>query len=201
MQTRTLLFIVCLAALQFACRPYSKSSSDEVSGINVRKATPDISLSKLMDSLQYDKTETRIYIDKSDLTLGIYVDQQLIKLYPIVLGKNQVDDKRREGDNCTPEGKFIIRDLYPHKSWSKFIWVNYPTEESYAKHNAAKAAGTVKQSAGIGGEIGIHGVPDGTDYMIDEKMHWTAGCISLKNVHVNEIFEYVQVGTSIEIVQ
>ncbi|MBT3756536.1 MAG: L,D-transpeptidase, partial [Candidatus Cloacimonetes bacterium] len=50
-----------------------------------------------------------------------------------------------------------------------------------------------------GGEIGIHGVPAGYDNMIDEKYNWTLGCISLKNVDVNEIYKLIKVGTRIEI--
>ncbi len=154
-----------------------------------------------MDSLKFDKTQTHIYIDKSDRVLKFFANNQLLKTYPVVLGANPVDDKLQEGDNCTPEGEFAIRDLYPHKTWDKFIWVNYPTAASYVKHNNAKKQGSIKNNAGIGGEIGIHGVPEGKDDWIDNNEDWTAGCISLKNEHIREIFASVQTGTEIEIVQ
>jgi murein L,D-transpeptidase YafK len=54
-------------------------------------------------------------------------DTIIIKQYPVVLGGNPVDDKLLQGDLCTPEGNFLIHAKYPHKSWEKFIWINYPT--------------------------------------------------------------------------
>ena len=122
-----------------------------------------------------------------------------IKSYPVVFGSNPIDDKLRQGDSCTPEGIFKVRAHYPHKSWSKFIWIDYPTEDSWKKHNTAKSSGFITENAAIGGEIGIHGVPEGYDNMIDEKYNWTLGCISLKNVDVNEIYMIIKVGTKIEI--
>lgn len=47
--------------------------------------------------------------------------------------------------------------------------------------------------------MGIHGVPKGTDRIIDDRNNWTWGCPSLKNQDVNEIYEVVQVGTLVEI--
>lgn len=85
------------------------------------------------------------------------------------------------------------------KSWSKFIWINYPTEDSWKKHNNAKEVGNIPSDAKIGGEIGIHGVPHGMDEYINLKYNWTLGCISLKNKDVNEIYPYIQEQTKIEI--
>ena len=66
-------------------------------------------------------------------------------------------------------------------------------------YNTAKSNETIPQSASIGGEIGIHGVPADYDNIIDEKCNWTLGCISLKNTDVNEIYKIIKVGTKIEI--
>jgi hypothetical protein len=27
-----------------------------------------------------------------------------------------------------------IKDMYPHESWSKFLWLDYPTTQSWRKH-------------------------------------------------------------------
>lgn len=124
---------------------------------------------------------------------------EVLKSYPVVFGSNPVDDKRMQGDRCTPEGNFSVRDLYPHKKWNKFIWLDYPTEDSWRKHKAAKQSGDIPASAAIGGEIGIHGVEKGYDYAIDHKMNWTLGCISMKNAHLDEIFPLIKKGTRVEI--
>jgi murein L,D-transpeptidase YafK len=138
-------------------------------------------------------------IDKSDYCLSILADTIIIKQYPVVFGANPKDDKLREGDQCTPEGEFRIVSKYPHKNWSKFIWINYPTSDSWSKHNAAKAGGRIPATSGIGGEIGIHGVPAGFDSLIDLRKNWTLGCISLKNKDVDEIYPYIGSNTKIMI--
>ena len=154
-------------------------------------------ISELIDNLNKDNVS--ILIEKTEYKLTMLYNNEKIKSYPIVFGSNPINDKLRQGDSCTPEGFFKVRALYPHKSWSKFIWIDYPTENSWMKHNSAKSSGSISENSTIGGEVGIHGVPDGYDNMIDEKYNWTLGCISLKNVDVNEIYQIIKVGTKIEI--
>ena len=145
------------------------------------------------------KSQTAISIEKSRSLLTIYYRDRPIKSYPVVFGSNPVGDKLQEGDRKTPEGTFKIRDLYPHARWSKFIWLDYPNQESWSKHLQAKQQGVIPASASIGGEIGIHGVNRGADYLIDEGSNWTLGCISLKNSDVDEIYSVVEVGTLVKI--
>lgn len=159
----------------------------------------DLSAKHLIDSLNIDKKDLVIIIDKSDYTLRIATDEQIIKSYPVVFGKNPVDDKLMEGDRSTPEGSFKVMDYYPHRSWSKFIWINYPTKDSWKKHEQAKRENRIPQSATIGGEIGIHGVPEGKDEIIDQKVNWTWGCISLKNKDVKDLYAIVYKGMRIKI--
>ncbi|MEL6495824.1 MAG: L,D-transpeptidase [Cyanobacteria bacterium J06623_7] len=147
-----------------------------------------------------DKSLTKIAIAKSDYQLTLYYRDQAIKSYPIVLGKNPQGDKRREGDFKTPEGTFKVRDLYPHSQWSKFIWLDYPNQESWRKHLAAKQTGEIPLTSTVGSEIGIHGVPANSDYLIDNRSNWTWGCIALKNKDVDELYSVIEVGTAIEIV-
>ncbi|MFK7749597.1 MAG: murein L,D-transpeptidase family protein [Kordia sp.] len=144
-------------------------------------------------------TPIRILIDKSDYKLSIFTADTLVKEYNVVFGGNPIDDKEKEGDKRTPEGVFGVRDKYPHKSWSKFIWIDYPNASSWKKFNQRKANGIIKNGETIGGEVGIHGVPDGMDNIIDEKQNWTLGCISMKNKDVNEIYEYITKKTKITI--
>lgn len=156
-------------------------------------------IAKLIDSLGLQQASLSLLIDKSDFKLSILSDTVILKEYPVVFGGNTVDDKLMEGDQCTPEGIFYMRSKYPHKSWSKFIWINYPTEESWVKHNKAKKDGLIPGNANIGGEIGIHGVPKGMDKYIDIQYNWTLGCISLKNKDINELYPYITNTTIIEI--
>lgn len=160
----------------------------------------DVPIVSLLGTDSPNKQDISVLIEKSQYRLTVYYNQQPIKSYPMVLGSASTGDKLREGDRKTPEGIFRIRDLYPHESWSKFLWLDYPTEESWRKHLAAKRRGELSPSATIGGEIGIHGVPEGNDGWIDARQNWTWGCPSLKNKDIDELYSVVQVGTVVEIV-
>jgi murein L,D-transpeptidase YafK len=157
-------------------------------------------IADIIPSATLDRAKTSILIEKSKYRLTLYHDRQPIKSYPIVLGGDPVGDKLKEGDNKTPEGIFKLRDLYPHSDWSKFLWIDYPTEDSWKKHLQAKREGRITWSESIGGEVGIHGVPEGQDSLINNRTNWTLGCISLKNKDVDELYHYVRIGTLVEII-
>lgn len=182
------LSFIIIVLFSFAC------NSQESNYIGGNKA-----LATIIDSLKVDNRNMSILIDKSEFKLYVRVDTLILKEYPVVFGRNTVDDKLMEGDKCTPEGKFKIFSKYPHKEWSKFIWINYPNDDSRRKHNAAKRNGIIPANARIGGEVGIHGAPKGMDYLIDAKINWTLGCISLKNKDVDELYPYITAKTIIEI--
>ena len=156
-------------------------------------------LADVIAELNISTSSLSILIDKSDYKLTIFADSIILKEYPVVLGGNPVDDKLMQGDECTPEGTFNIISKYPHSKWSKFIWLNYPTDESWTKHKKAKNEGLIPRDANIGGEIGIHGVPNNLSMVVDLKYNWTLGCISLKNKDVNEIYPYITDSTVIVI--
>ena len=110
---------------------------------------------------QVDPSQTSLFIDKSDYRLYLLEAEDTLKWYPVVFGFNPVDDKMQEGDGCTPEGRFQLRSMYEHQKWERFLWIDYPTKESWKKFEARKSAGIIPEDASIGGEIGIHGVPSG----------------------------------------
>ncbi|MFT7157588.1 MAG: murein L,D-transpeptidase YafK [Parvicella sp.] len=161
----------------------------------------EFSLKKIVDSLSIKQSAISIKIDKKNYTLSVLNKDKVIKSYPIVLGDNPVDDKKMEGDMATPEGSFKMNSKYPHKSWKYFIWVNYPTKDSHDKFDKRKANGEIPKDAKIGGEIGIHGTPEDCDYLIDEGINWTWGCISLKRSDIADLYPYIAADTKIEIVK
>jgi murein L,D-transpeptidase YafK len=146
----------------------------------------------------FDRTKITILIEKSQHRLTLYYDRQPVKSYAVVFG-NGVGDKRQEGDRKTPEGILKIQDKYPHPDWSNFLWLDYPNAQSECKHNRAKQRGEIPWASTIGGEVGIHGVPIGSDNLIDDRQNWTWGCPSLKTADINELYEVVQPGTIVEI--
>jgi murein L,D-transpeptidase YafK len=158
-------------------------------------------IARLLDLSRLDKDTVIFRIEKSRYRLTVFVKRKAIKAYPVVFGSNPVDDKRREGDVCTPEGTFRIRALYPHRRWSKFLWLDYPTRDSWRKFQEAKRSGQIGPQATVGSEIGLHGVPAGQDALIDARVNWTLGCISLKTADIAEIYLLAKAGTRVEIIR
>jgi len=190
---KTPLLLLLAVSLFFCCGRQPKE--------NAKPQDPKLTLVDLIDSLHLKKEDLSILINKSHYRLFVRTDTSTIREYPVVFGTNPIDDKRMQGDRSTPEGSFKVREFYPHKSWSKFVWIDYPTQDSWKKHNTAKSDGSIPEDAKIGGEIGIHGVPDNRSSLISERVNWTWGCISMTNEHVNDLYGIVYKGMNIEIMK
>ncbi len=122
-----------------------------------------------------------------------------IVTYPVVFGNKDLGDKMMQGDRKTPEGIFHIICKRRHEKWNSFMTIDYPTADSYRKFNERKNAGLIPANAQIGGGIGIHGTWPHEDFAIDTYQNWTEGCISTKNMYIEEIFNLLPVGTRVEI--
>ena len=147
-----------------------------------------------------DPAQISLLVEKSQYRLTVFYAGQPVTSYPMVLGGNPTGDKLHEGDERTPEGIYHIRDLYPHPDWSKFIWLDYPSPQAWREHFAAKWNGELSWFLPIGGQIGIHGVPDGGDHLISDRTNWTWGCISLTNADVDDLYAVLKPGIVVEIV-
>ena len=175
----------------------SSSSSNDQAAF-AATAGPSLTEQLAQGHLQADSLWLRI--SKPDYELGLWHGQRRLKTYDVVFGADPMGDKQMQGDRRTPEGRFRIRAKYPHDKWTYFLWIDYPTEASWQKHRAAKAAGDIPATAQIGGEIGIHGVPQGYEHVIDQRQNWTLGCISLNSAGIKELYQLVPVGAEVVIV-
>jgi murein L,D-transpeptidase YafK len=166
---------------------------------DVQAQNIQLTIDQKLHAFDLDRKDIEIYIDKTTHTLTLKVGRVVLKQYKCVFGGNPTEDKKYEGDRCTPEGEFHIIDKHPHALWNKFIMLDYPTRQSRAKYEANKAHGKIPPGAGIGGSIGIHGVPWNKPYLIEKGINWTLGCISLSNQDIDEIYRYVDIGTRVVI--
>lgn len=141
----------------------------------------------------------RIVVDKSSYELYVYDAKGWYATYPVVFGNRNLDDKKMEGDRKTPEGVFHIAAKRVHNKWSRFMALDYPTKQDLQKFQERKRRGEVPAGASPGGAIGIHGTWPHEDFVVDRYNNWTNGCISLKRSDVEEIYNYVPVGTTITI--
>ena len=144
----------------------------------------------LGDDVYIDK----LIVEKSKREMHAYQNGQLVKTYPIALGKNPIGHKQFEGDKKTPEVVYTIDDRNPNSSYHKNLGVSYPNERDVA---FAKAHG---KSAG--GLIKIHGIKNGMGDIIGERhllSDWTDGCIAVTDREMDELFDKVKLGSPIEI--
>jgi len=141
----------------------------------------------------------KIVVDKSNYELSVYDAQGWYATYPVVFGNPSLADKKMEGDRNTPEGTFRIVAKRVHNKWTRYMALDYPTSTDLQKFAERKRRGEIPPNAKPGGGIGIHGVFPHEDFSVDRYNNWTNGCISLKNGDVQELYNYIALGTPITI--
>jgi lipoprotein-anchoring transpeptidase ErfK/SrfK len=138
-----------------------------------------------VDTISRDSVYIKVF--KSKNRLQVYHKGKILTAYICVFGPNCVGQKMCEGDRKTPEGTFTILDRKKHDKWDTFMLLDYPNEESKRFFEDAKIKGLVAADARIGGAIGIHGIWENGDNVVDMKHNWTDGCVGLKNKDVREL--------------
>ena len=131
---------------------------------------------------------TRIVVMKSERKLYLFNDETLLRSYDIDLGFAPEGPKFEQGDGRTPEGRYYIDRKNPDSLFHLSVGLSYPNEEDRA---AAKEAGVPP-----GGDIFIHGARRRIDKRGPD---WTAGCISVSNREIEEIYSMVNIGTTIDL--
>lgn len=144
-----------------------------------------------------NKDSVLVTVDKSDYCLQVFYRKRIIRSYKAVFGPRPMENKCMEGDRCTPEGWFKITNKNGNSKYNKFLGLSYPNDSALVRFNKMKAAGLIPASARIGGSVGIHGIWQGGDNMIELGVGWTDGCVALKNKDVEELFSFVGVGTRV----
>lgn len=132
---------------------------------------------------------THMIISKQKRKMWLMHDDKVLKKYPIDLGFAPQGHKQFEGDGKTPEGTYYIDRRNPNSSFYLSLGISYPNINDV---NFAQAAG---KSAG--GDIFIHGMPNTKKK--GPRPDWTAGCISVQNKHIEEIYAMVKNGTYVTI--
>jgi murein L,D-transpeptidase YafK len=132
---------------------------------------------------------TRLVINKSSRQLLLLSGETVLKSYGVDLGFTPAGHKQFEGDGRTPEGSYMIDRRNPNSAYYLSIGISYP--------NAEDIAYAQKMGKDPGGDIFIHGGP--TLRRDKGKPDWTAGCISVSNKEIREIYAMVKDGTLIEI--
>ncbi len=131
-----------------------------------------------------------VLVVKSERMLYLKSNGEIFRRYPVALGPVPWGHKQQEGDERTPEGRYILDYKNSESRFYKSIRVSYPN-----LHDRLRA-----EQLGVdpGGNIMIHGQPEGAEEGA-QLFNWTDGCIAVSNEHMDEIWQLVTVGTPIEI--
>jgi len=134
-----------------------------------------------------------VIVNKSKSKLYLMVNDKPIKEYPVVFGANPKGHKQQEGDEKTPEGKYILDYKKGDSAFYKAIHISYPNNSDVKR---AKKVGVSP-----GGLIMIHGQKNGFSWLsfLAQRFNWTNGCIAVTNKEMDEIWNSVKIGTPIEI--
>ncbi len=130
-----------------------------------------------------------VVVIKSRRVLYLYSGGLVVQQFPISLGGHPVGDKRRRGDQRTPEGFYTLDWRNPHSEFYRSLHISYPNARDRAR---ARARGVDP-----GDNIMIHGQPV---YALSKRTgDWTYGCIAVSDQAMDILWQRVPVGTPIEI--
>lgn len=135
----------------------------------------------------------RVVVHKKERTLELFKNGSSIRKYKIALGAEPVGPKTQQGDHKTPEGIYVIDRRNERSKFYRALHISYP--------NADDQARAAKLGVSPGGDIMIHGLPNGFGWLGESHRvkDWTDGCIAVTDKEMDEIWNLVPDGTSIEI--
>jgi murein L,D-transpeptidase YafK len=135
----------------------------------------------------------RVLVLKKERTLQLLGKGKVVKTYRIALGGDPIGPKTRQGDHKTPEGIYVLDFRNAHSKFHKAIHISYP--------NARDRTAAREQAASPGGDVFVHGLPNGFGYVgaAHRLKDWTDGCIAVTDAEIDEIWGAVADGTPVEI--
>ena len=160
-----------------------------------------------------DLSNVWIRVDKSERTTFVYRGAELLRTLPADVSISPEDKLRRSQLGETehyrmPEGTFFVTRLNDRSQYYRAFVLSYPGPEhaqrgleagiiDQATFDAIVAADLAGEeppmNTRLGGLIEIHGQGSG------RRTAWTRGCVALRNVHMDELWDVVRVGTPVVI--
>ncbi|MCL1139800.1 L,D-transpeptidase family protein [Shewanella pneumatophori] len=134
-----------------------------------------------------------VVVNKSDSSMTVFRQGKALKTYRIAMGDNPVGHKLTEGDQRTPEGRYILDYKKSDSAYYRAIHISYPNDEDRLRANAL--------GINPGGQIMIHGENPNSNLSPEEaqQYNWTDGCIAVTNAEMDELWLAIDAGIPIEI--
>jgi murein L,D-transpeptidase YafK len=135
----------------------------------------------------------RIVVDKVEHRLSLYRAGTLVKVYSVALGRGGLAPKQQAGDGLVPEGVYRISERKADSRFYRALRISYPSPNERAEAR--------RRGVDPGGDVMIHGLRNGLGWFggLHRQMDWTAGCIALTDAEMDELWDAVPVGTTVEI--
>jgi len=134
-----------------------------------------------------------VLILKKDHVLELFAGGKVIRTYKVALGRGGLAPKQQEGDARTPEGHYVIDARNADSHYHRALHVSYP--------NADDRQRAARLGVSPGGAIMIHGLRNGMGLLgVSHRLYdWTLGCVAVTDDEIDEIWDFVPVGTPVEI--
>ncbi|EJL34818.1 hypothetical protein PMI01_01511 [Caulobacter sp. AP07] len=135
----------------------------------------------------------RIVIEKAAHRMTLFSGSRAIARYRVSLGRGGLAPKAREGDRRTPEGDYRITGRNSNSAYHRSLRIGYPTP--------AQAAEARRRGVKPGGDIMIHGLPNGRGAFakLFAGQDWTDGCIAVTDPEMDEIWRLTRDGAAVHI--
>ena len=188
------IFSICLLSAYVLYDRYGKYLPTTASDVVFPTALTGAQIQSIRQNTPIDI----IHVYKSQRYLILQHQNKIIRHYPIRLGFSPIGHKVQEGDGKTPEGRYVIDWRNRQSSFYKSLHVSYRNAKD---HQNAQQLGV-----STGGDIMIHGsattkqvkaLPNLMRYF--PQKDWTWGCIAVRNIDMDEIWQLVNNSTVIEI--
>jgi murein L,D-transpeptidase YafK len=140
-----------------------------------------------------EQTADLFLVIKSESRLYLINDGTIFGSFHVAFGSNPKGHKQQQGDQRTPEGRYILDYKNSNSKFYKAIHISYP--------NAKDRQNARKLGVDPGGDIMIHGQKNKYSFFsaIVQRFNWTDGCIALSNRDMDIVWKAVKPGTPIEI--
>jgi len=135
----------------------------------------------------------KVVVHKKTHTLELMRNGSAFRKYKVALGTAPVGAKTQQGDHKTPEGTYVIDRRNAHSQFYRALHISYPNAEDRERAQESRIP--------AGGDIMIHGLPNGLGRVgsAHRLRDWTDGCIAVTDEEMDEIWDLVPNGTTIEI--
>jgi len=127
----------------------------------------------------------RVLVEKREHTLTLLDHGKVLKKYRVALGGDPAGPKARQGDHKTPEGMYQLDRRNAHRQFYRSVHISYPNAQDRARAHKAGVA--------PGGDVMIHGLPNGYGWLGSghRARDWTDGSIAVTNAEMDEIWNTV----------